>query len=104
MQYDLADSRYPYVSYIDHHCRSEGIKLYLKAEISLIKNKHLPKDFNFVEVKNADIFVNFSNFRTPSQDDTYQCEIFFAAYADNNSILVGLGKFEQHSMLLLVLW
>ena len=66
---------------------------FLKAEISLIKNKLLPEDFNFAEVKNANMFVNFSNFRTPSQDDTYQCEILFAAYADNNTILVDLGEF-----------
>ena len=66
---------------------------FLKAEISLIKNKFLSKDFNFAEIKNANMFVNFSNFRTPSQDDTYQCEILFAAYADNNSILVDLGEF-----------
>ena len=76
---------------------------FLKAEISLIKNKFLSKDFNFAEVKNVDMFVNFSNFSTPSQDDTYQCEILFGAYADNNSILVDLGEFLQHSMLLLVL-
>ena len=45
--------------------------------------------------------LNFSNFPAPSRDDTCQCEILFAAYADNNSILVDLGEFEQHSMLLL---
>ena len=78
---DLAESRYPYVSYIEYHCYSEGMTIYLKAEVSLIKKKSLPKDFNFVEVKNADVFDNFSNFSTPSQDDTYQCEILFAAYA-----------------------
>ena len=76
---------------------------YLKAELSLIKNKNLPKYFNFVEVNNADMFLNFFNFPSPSQDDTYQCEILFAACGDNNSILVDLGGFEQHSMLLLVL-
>ena len=71
---DLVDSRYPYLSYIDYHCGSEGMTFYLKAELSLIKNKNIPKDFNFAEVKNADIFRNFTNFPAPSEDDTFNAK------------------------------
>ena len=75
-EYELVERkwRYPYLSYIDYHCGSEGMTFYLKAELSLINNKNIPKDFNFAEVKNADIFRNFSNFPAPSEDDAFNAK------------------------------
>ena len=92
---DLATSPDPYLSYVDYNCGNEGLKFNLKAKISVNKKDSLPAYFN---VKNVDIFLNFSDFALPSEDENYQCQILYAAFSETNQVLVDLGELKYHLM------
>ena len=92
---DLATSPEPYLSYVDYNCGNEGLKFNLKAKISVNKKDSLPAYFN---VKNVDIFLNFSDFALPSEDENYQCQILYAAFSKTNQVLVDLGELKYHLM------
>ena len=86
---DLATSRDPYISYLDYKCQSDGIDFNLLAKISNISLQH-----NF-QVQDVSMHLNFSDFPVPSQEDTYQCQILYAAHSETNKVLVDLGELKM---------
>ena len=85
---DLATSRDPYISYLDYNCQSDGMDFNLLAQISNISSQD-----NFL-VQDVSMHLNFSDFPVPSQDDTYQCQILYAAHSETNKVLVHLGELK----------
>ena len=85
---DLATSGDPYISYLDYNCQSDGMDLNLLAQIS---NISLQNNFH---LQDASMHLNFSDFPVPSLDDTYQCQILYAAHSETNKVLVDLGELK----------
>ena len=85
---DLATSPFPNISNVDYNCQSRGINFNLKTQIS---NTSLPDHFHVSDVA---IYLNFSKFPLPNEDDTYQCQILYAAHSENNKVLVDLGELK----------
>ena len=85
---DLATSRNPYTSYLDYNCQSRGMNFILKAQIS---NISLQDHFH---VQDVTMHLNFSEFPLPSEDDTYLCQILYAAHSETNKVLVDLGELK----------
>ena len=85
---DLATSRDPYISYLDYNCQSDGMDFNLLAQISNISSQN-----NF-HLQDVSMHLNFSDFPVPSLDDTYQCQILYAAHSETNKVLVDLGELK----------
>ena len=85
---DLATSRDPYISYLDYNRQSDGMDFNLLAQISNISLQD-----NFL-VQDVSMHLNFSDFPVPSRDDTYQCQILYAAHSETNKVLVDLSELK----------
>ena len=85
---ELATSRDPYISYLDYNCQSDGIDFNLKAQISNISVQ------GHFHVQNVSMHLNISDFTLPSEDDSYQCQILYAAHSETNKVIVDLGELK----------
>ena len=85
---DLATSPVPYVSHVDYQRQSRGMNFNLKAKIS---NISLQDPFHVSDVA---MHFNFTDFPLPSEDDTYRCQILYAAHSETNQVLIDLGELK----------
>ena len=56
-----------------------------------------------IEISQVNLVLNFSEFALSNQDDSYQCETLYKAYAEDNTVLVNLGEHEVVTFLLQIL-
>ena len=56
-----------------------------------------------IEISQVNLVLNFSELALPNQDDSYQCETLYKAYAEDNTVLVNLGEHEVVTFLLQIL-
>ena len=85
---NLATFRDPYILYLNYNRRSNGMDFNLIAQIS---NISLQNNFHVHDIA---MHLSFSDFLLPSQDDTYQCQILYAAHSETNKVLVDLGELK----------
>ena len=91
-----------HVSYVEHHCARYQMAYNLTSKLELEKKSHLQMCFS-IEISQVNLVLNFSELPLPNQDDSYQCETLYKAYAEDNTVLVNLGEHEVVTFLLQIL-